>query len=419
MLVALLAEQHAAGLQVLDQRGVRGLEEVAAHEGDLGQEVPGRVDRHDDGQAVAAADREVLGAERGGLVHQAGAVLGGHVVGEDHVVRVLALRELDQLERPLVRDPLPVAAGGAGEDLDVLPEDGVQQRLGDDERAGCRSLPRNAGHDVGDLRLHGDGGVARQRPRRRRPDQQVGLAGPLTAGDRQPHVHRRVGQRLVALGDLVVGEPRAAAGAVGGHPVVLDQQALVEDLLERPPDALDVGRVHRPVGGGHVDPVAHAVGQFGEVGDVPLDGLAAAGVELRDAVPLDVGLAGEAQLLLDGDLDGQAVAVPACPAGHVPALHGLEPREDVLERARLDVVGAGPPVGGGRALVEDPQRAVRGGLHRPGEDLLGLPPLEDLLLQGGEVDLRGHGSEGAGNAHAVHHPRPALGPGAPPVIRRR
>src|SRR3712207_9226889 len=64
-------------------------------------------------------------------------------------------------------------------------------------------------------------------------------------------------------------------------------------------------------------------------------------VELRDAVALDVGLAGEPELLLDGDLDGQAVAVPAGPAGHVPALHGLEAGEDVLERPRLDVVGAG------------------------------------------------------------------------------
>ena len=42
VLVAQLPEQHAAVLQVLDQRGVRGLEEVAADERHVGQEVPGR-----------------------------------------------------------------------------------------------------------------------------------------------------------------------------------------------------------------------------------------------------------------------------------------------------------------------------------------------------------------------------------------
>ena len=69
-------------------------------------------------------------------------------------------------------------------------------------------------------------------------------------------------------------------------------------------------------------------------------GLAALGVELGDAVRLDVLLAGEAELLLDGQLDGEAVAVPAGLAGHVVAAHGAEAREDVLEDARLDVVGA-------------------------------------------------------------------------------
>src|SRR3712207_9387816 len=103
---------------------------------------------------------------------------------------------------------------------------------------------------------------------------------------------------------------RSSAGSTE-RPVVLDEQPLVEDLLERPPDALDVVRVHRPVGGGHVDPVAHPAGEVAERVDVPHDRLAAAGVELGDAVALDVGLAGEAELLLDGDLHRQAVTVPA------------------------------------------------------------------------------------------------------------
>ena len=74
----------------------------------------------------------------------------------------------------------------------------------------------------------------------------------------------------------------------------------------------------------------------------------------------------EAELALDGELDRQAVAVPAGLARDVAALHGLEAREDVLEDPRLDVVGAGHAVGGRRALVEHPGVAVAGLLDRRG-----------------------------------------------------
>ncbi len=46
--------------------------------------------------------------------------------------------------------------------------------------------------------------------------------------------------------------------------------------------------------------------------------------------------------------------------GHVPALHGLEAREQVLEDPGLDVVHAGLAVGGRRALVEHPRLAAGG-----------------------------------------------------------
>ena len=101
-------------------------------------------------------------------------------------------------------------------------------------------------------------------------------------------------------------------------------------------------------------------------------------------------LAGEAELLLHGELDGQAVAVPAGLAGDVVALHRLEPGEHVLEDAGLDVVGAGHAVGGGRALVERPGAAGRGCVERPLEDLFPRQNVEHLVLERGKVDLGVH-----------------------------
>ena len=152
----------------------------------------------------------------------------------------------------------------------------------------------------------------------------------------------------------------------------------------------DVLGVHGAVGVVHVDPVAHARRQLGEGVGVPGDGLAAAGVELGDAVVLDVLLAVEAQLALHGELDGQPVAVPSGLARHVVPAHRAEAREDVLEDAGLDVVGAGHAVGGRRPLVEDPLGAALGLLEGTGEDLVVPPEVEHGVLEGGQVDLGWH-----------------------------
>ena len=332
------------------------LEELAADERDVVGEVTVRPDGHDDRQPVGAADLHVVRAERRGLVHQAGAVLGGDVVREHDEVggraTLLDRRELDQLERALVGPALHLRAGHRPLDRPALAERRAEQRLGHDQL-----LVAVGREHVGHVGPHRHGRVGHEGPRRRRPHQQRGsLLRPRTRGQREAHVDAGVGDRLVALGDLVVGEARLVAGAVRRDPVVLDQQALAVDLLEGPPDRLDVLGVHRAVGLPHVDPAAHPVGHLLPEVHVALHRLTAALVELRDAEGLDVGLAGEAELLLDGELDRQAVAVPAALAVDLVALHRPEPREDVLEGARLDVVGARSAVGRRRALVEGPAR---------------------------------------------------------------
>jgi hypothetical protein len=82
-----------------------------------------------------------------------------------------------------------------------------------------------------------------------------------------------------------------------------------------------------------VQPEADALGQRVPLLQEREHRLAAALVELGDAVVLDVLLGADAQLFLDLDLDRQAVAVPAALAlDRVPA-HGLVAGEDVLEDA--------------------------------------------------------------------------------------
>ncbi len=242
--------------------------------------------------------------------------------------------------------------------------------------------------------------VRHERPRGRRPDQQGGPrrfsgAGVRSGGEGEAHVDRGVGDRLVALGELVVGQTGPATGAVRRDAVVLHQQPTTVDLLQGPPDRLDVLRVHGPIGRAHVDPAAHPVGHLRPEVDVALDGLAAPGVELGDAEGLDVGLAGEAELLLDRELDRKPVAVPTALAVDLVALHRPEAREGVLERARLDVVGAGASVGGGRALVERPGLLARVAGDGLLEDVLLAPESQHLVLEGGEVDLWGNGLVGS------------------------
>ena len=177
-------------------------------------------------------------------------------------------------------------------------------------------------------------------------------------------------------------------GQYGHDLVALGQQALVEDLLERPPDRLDVVVVEREVGVVGVDPEADPLGQRVPLVDVAQHRLAALGVELGDAVALDVVLGVEAELLLDLELDRQAVAVPAALAVHVVAAHRPVAREDVLEHAREHVVGAGTAVRGRRTLVEDVRLGALAAADRLAEDVALAPALEHPLLELGE-GLRG------------------------------
>ena len=140
-----------------------------------------------------------------------------------------------------------------------------------------------------------------------------------------------------------------------------------------------------------VDPVGHPLGQLLERADVLHDRLARHRA-LNSAIPNASmsRLAGEAELLLDADLDVQALAVPAGLAVDPEALHRLEAGEQVLEDAGLDVVGARLAVRRRRTLEERPRLVPPGLRQRRGEDVVLAPEPKDLVLELGQVELRGN-----------------------------
>ena len=153
---------------------------------------------------------------------------------------------------------------------------------------------------------------------------------------------------------------------------------------EQPPDRLDVVVAAGDVGMLVVEPVRDPVGELSPIRSGSLKTLCArAGVELRHAEPLDLLLPVELELLLDLDLDRQAVGVPARDAGDLLALHRVVAADQVLDRAGEDVMDARTAVGRGRALVEHERLAAAVGLEGPPEQALGLPALRAAAAPAG------------------------------------
>ena len=209
-------------------------------------------------------------------MHHPGAVLGGHVVGQDHPERVLGISQVTEQrlvppagqlgagQRALHRGALELALVGG---LPVPGQDVPLAVLGH--------------HDVADVRADRDGQVGRQRPRGGGPGQQ-----PLPGLQLEPDGHRRVlplGVGVVVHPQLVVGQRGLAPPAVRQHLEALVDQALVPQLPEGPHDALHVREVERLVVVLEVDPArlpGHVVLPLARVAQ---HGFAAGLVELLDA----------------------------------------------------------------------------------------------------------------------------------------
>ena len=147
-------------------------------------------------------------------------------------------------------------------------------------------------------------------------------------------------------------EARSGGGRVGLDGVALVEQALVEELLQEPPQRLDVFVVVGDVRVVHVDPVAHLAREVLPLARELHHRLAARAVVLLDGDLLADVFLGDAELLLDAQFHGQSVSVPSGLAVHEVALLRLVAAEYVLDRAGHDVVDAGHAVCRGGTLVE-------------------------------------------------------------------
>ena len=321
-------------------------------------------------------------------MHHAGAVGESDVIVAHHVPALLL--GADKVEQGLVLLALQIGALVSLQD-GVLPlaQDGVAQ--GGGQVVGL-PLALHLYIVLGgvDAQRH----VGGQRPGGGGPGQDEGLLAldpELGDGGALFHV-------LVALGHLVGGKGRAAAGAIGDNLKALVQKALVPNLLEGPPLALDEVVVIGDVGVLHVGPEAHVLGEILPQALVLPHALLALLDEGGNAIGLDLLLAVDVQQLFHFQLHGQAVGIPAGLAGdHLP-FHGVEPGEQVLKGPGLQVADVGLAVGGGGAVVEDIGVVALALLHALFEDVVFFPEFFRFLLPlhkiqvGGDFLVHAHGS---------------------------
>src|SRR5665809_57555 len=404
VLVEVAAEEEAALAHVFDDLFVGVLEPHPGEAIRRVDHVAGRVDHLHHGQSVATSDHHVVLSVRC-EVDDSGSLLSRDEVPRTHPVT--GLPALDEVERGRIAPPDEIGSSHGLGDLDAFAQKWLDAVARQDERLTVLFRVRHA--HVGDVLADRSRHVRQQRPRRGRPHEQRGV-GLIDEGE--AHVHRGIRDGLVAARVvlLVARQRGPAARAVRDDLEVLLEKVLVPQLLEDPPDALDVVRVHRPVGIVEVEPEADAVRQLLPLVDVTLDRLAAALDEGLDAdLLLNLTLLDDPELALDRDLDRQTVAVPARLAIDVVTLHRLKTAEEVLDRPGYDVVEAGLAVGGRGALVEDPLGHALPLGQRALEDLVLFPGPQYALLHGREIDLGRDRSVGGGRAfHGLgrrHGPR--------------
>ena len=316
-------------------------------------------------------------------MHDAGAVLHGHVVVADHEPGFLV--RLHKTVKRHIFGAYQIGAGHFGDDLRLL---ALQHGFHQGFRHDVGNILVGLHPAVGFVCVDAQGQVAGQSPGGGGPCEQIDV---FLADDRKAHERGLFLHVLVALGHFVRGKRGAAAGAVGHDFVALIDQALVRDGLEAPPFGFNVIIVVGHVRVFHVHPITYPVAHFFPFVQVLPHAFLALLDEGLDAVLFDLGLAVQAQLLFHFKLHRQAVGIPARLAQHVFPLHGVIPGDQVLDGAGLHVADMGLAVGRGRAVEErEGVRSVIPGVEGLFHDLVFLPETDGFQLPCGEIHVGGY-----------------------------
>jgi hypothetical protein len=323
------------------------------------------VDRGEHGEIVLLGELEVLGTAPGGDVDDAGTRCKIDLVpGDDAMLDCGS--GLERVEGTTVTEPdqlLPPQ---------LLREDLVREQLHGDPVAGLEQPVLGPG-------IHRGCNVRRQRPRRRRPDDESLV---LVLEEREPDEERRVDAVLVVAVELVSGDRRPATRTPLRRAVTEDEPPALVDELQELPDVLDVRVGEREIVAPPVHPLAEADRPLGERARRLHDHVPAAARELREPVLLDLALRVEAELALDADLDPQSLTVEAVLVALVEAAERLVALEDVLQGAPPGRVDAEHhPVRGDRSVDEAEARSIGVLRAQSRERLLALPGLEHRELE--------------------------------------
>ena len=156
----------------------------------------------------------------------------------------------------------------------------------------------------------------------------------------------------------MIRESGSAARAIWGDAMILNEKTLIEDLLARPPDALDIFGGHRPIGIVEINPETHATSHLAKFINVTLYGFTTLIVKSCDSKFFDIAFSREAELFFYRNFNGEAVAIPTCLTDYLMTLHRLIAREEIFKYTCFDVMCAWLAIGSRWALVESPARCA-------------------------------------------------------------
>ena len=188
----------------------------------------------------------------------------------------------------------------------------------------------------------------------------------------------------------MAGQRGSAARAVRNDLEALVQKSLIPDGLQSPPFGLDEVVIVGNIRVIHVSPETNGTGEIFPHSLVFPDALFTFVDERCQTVFLDLLLAIQTQQLLNFQLYGKSVGIPACLTGNHISLHGTVSGDHILDGTGLYMTDVRLTVGGRRSVVEGIGLAFLTMLHTFFENVVVFPEFLDGFLTVYEIQACGY-----------------------------